>query len=96
MKEYLNHVKGKNKGNVILYAISTCLWCKKTKRLLNELGIEYYYVDVDLMSETQKDEVREEVIRWKKKADYPCIVINNEKCIPTYDEQVIRKELGDK
>ena len=93
MKEYFNHVQGKNKGNVILYAISTCLWCKKTKRLFNDLGIEYFYVDVDLIPENQKKEVREKVIRLKQKAVYPCIVINN-KCIPTYNEEEIKKELG--
>jgi len=94
MKNYFKHVNGKNSGNIVLYAISTCLWCKKSKRLLNDLGIEYYYVDVDLISESLKQEIREEVIRWKGKAAYPCIVIKNKIWIVAYDEDRIRKELG--
>ena len=43
----LEHVSGKNAGDVKLYALSTCPWCKKIKTLLNELGVEYYFVDVD-------------------------------------------------
>lgn len=32
------HVKGKGTGKVILYALSTCVWCKNAKKLLIELG----------------------------------------------------------
>ena len=30
----VNHVAGRNKGKVMLYALSTCGWCAKTKELL--------------------------------------------------------------
>ena len=30
----LQHVAGKNKGHIVLYALSTCPWCGKTKKLL--------------------------------------------------------------
>ena len=43
------HVPGRNAGKVMLYALSTCVWCNKTKKLLNELGVEYDYTDVDLL-----------------------------------------------
>jgi len=29
------HVEGKNAGQIILYALSTCGWCKKTRELLS-------------------------------------------------------------
>ena len=67
----IQHVEGIDKGKVLLYAISTCIWCKKTKRLLNDLGIAYDYIDVDLVSEQEKDEIRKEVLKWKNKASYP-------------------------
>jgi len=28
----MTHVDGKNKGKIMLYALSTCVWCKKTKQ----------------------------------------------------------------
>ena len=37
----MEHVEGKNKGEVVLFALSTCGWCKKTRMLLEELGIEF-------------------------------------------------------
>ena len=33
----LEHVDGENKGNILLFALSTCGWCAKTRKLLEEL-----------------------------------------------------------
>ena len=45
----VEHVDGKNRGTVMLYALSTCGWCAKTKDLLRELGIAFDYTFVDLL-----------------------------------------------
>jgi len=37
-----------NKHKVVMYAISTCGWCKRTKNFLRDNNIEYEYVDIDL------------------------------------------------
>jgi hypothetical protein len=44
------HVPGKKGPLYMLYALSTCPWCQKTKRLLDEMGLEIQYEDVDLLS----------------------------------------------
>jgi glutaredoxin-like protein NrdH len=87
------HVKGKNKGDVMLYALSTCGWCKKTKRLLDELGIEYHYVDVDLVTEEQQGDVLDEVKGWNPRGTFPTLVVNDE-CIVGYKEEKIKEVLG--
>ncbi|KPK64803.1 glutaredoxin [candidate division WOR_3 bacterium SM23_42] len=89
------HVAGKKKGHIMLYALSTCVWCKKTKRLLNELGIEYDYVDVDLLASEDRDKVKEEVLKWNSNGSYPTIVIDNTQGIAGYDPDKIKKVLGD-
>ncbi len=53
-----NHVPGNVRGKVVLYALSTCMWCKKTKKLLNELAVDYYYVDVDLLPSDQIEDAK--------------------------------------
>jgi glutaredoxin-like protein NrdH len=88
------HVDGKDKGKVILYAISTCIWCKKTKRLLNEIGVAYDYIDVDLLRADEKEEIRKEVLKWKERVGYPVIVINDSECIPNFEPDKIREVLG--
>jgi glutaredoxin len=87
------HVKGKKKGDVMLYALSTCGWCKKTKRLLNELGIEYHYVDVDLVTEEHQGDVLDEVKGWNPRGTFPTLIVNDE-CIVGYKEEKIKEVLG--
>jgi len=90
----MKHVEGKNKGHIVLYALSTCGWCRKTKRLLNQLGVEYYYTDVDLLKDKEKDEVMKAVKRHNPKRSFPTMVIDDQKCIVGYEEDRILKEIG--
>jgi glutaredoxin-like protein NrdH len=91
----VKHVEGKDVGKIFLYAISTCAWCKKTKRLLNDLGLDYYYVDVDLLDEDDKKKTKEEVKKWNPQFSFPTLIINDEKCIIGFDEDKI-KGIGEK
>ena len=89
----VDHVDGENKGHVMLFALSTCVWCKKAKRLLNELGVAYDYVNMDLLDEDQKRDATNAHARWNPSCSYPTLVINEAKCIVGFDENAIRKAL---
>ncbi len=89
----IKHHEGKNKGDVVLYALSTCVWCSKTKKLLNELGVEYRHIDVDLLESAERENVKQEIMRWNPRCSFPTLVINNGICIVGYDEARIKKEL---
>lgn len=89
----VKHVTGKNKGHIMMFALSTCGWCKKTKRLLNELGVEYHYTDVDLLEGKKREEAMEEMERWNPKFTFPTLVVKN-KCIIGYDEEKIKEAIG--
>ena len=91
----IKHVAGKKRGHIMLYALSTCVWCKRTKRLLNELGVDYDYVDVDLVSPDEKDNVKKTVLKWNSQGSYPTIVVDGEHSIIGYDPEKIKKEFGD-
>ena len=88
------HVAGRNLGRVVLYAVSTCAWCRKAKRLLDSLGVDYYYADVDNLVGNEKVEAKDEVRRWNPRCSFPTLVINDEDCIVGYDEEKLRKALG--
>lgn len=92
--ENLKHVKGRKKGKVVLYALSTCVWCKKTRNLLDEIGVEYHYVYVDLLDREENEKVRAEVVKWNPQGSFPTIVIDEKNCITGFDESKIREELG--
>ena len=86
----MKQVKGEEKGHIAIYTLSTCGWCKKTKRLLNEMGAQYEYIDVDLLEGEEKSKAIQELKRWNPQCTFPTLVINN-KCIVGYDEEKIRK-----
>jgi len=86
MEDSVKHVEGKNIGHVMMYALSTCVWCKKTKALLDSLGLEYSYVDVDLLTGEERTRFANEVGRWNPNRSFPTIVVNDSAVIVGYDE----------
>jgi len=89
----MKHVEGKKKGRIALYALSTCAWCGKTKKLLDDLGMDYFYVDVDLLEGESRKEALKELERWNPERTFPTLVIND-KCIVGFKESEIREALG--
>ena len=85
------HVDGNTRVRVVLYALSTCAWCRKTKRLLEEIGVGFDFVDVDLLSGTEGREAEDAMYRWNPRGSFPTLVINDERCIVGFDEKEIRK-----
>jgi glutaredoxin len=89
----VNHVAGKDVGPTMLYALSTCVWCGKTKKLLNDLGIAYDYVDVDLLAGDERKEVMKTVKEYNLAASFPTLVVGDSKCIVGFKENEIRESL---
>ena len=90
----IEHVEGENKGKILLYALSTCGWCRKTKDFLNDLGVEYSYIYVDLLDGIDRDNTIEDVRKWNPRCSFPTIVINDQKCIVGFKEDEIKEALG--
>lgn len=87
------HVKGENKGEIKLYALTTCIWCKKTKNLLDKIGCEYNYIYVDQLEGEDKEIIKNEIKKFNPRFSFPTLVINNEKCIVGYKEDDINEAL---
>jgi len=90
----MEHVEGKNKGKVTLYALSTCGWCKKTRMLLENLGIDFNYIYVDLLSGEERSKVINEVEKWNPQLSFPTVVINDNDVIVGFREEEIKEKLG--
>ncbi len=88
-------VSGRDIGNITVYALSTCGWCRKAKAFFNDNGIAYQYIDVDMLSDTELSDVRQRQLRHNPSGSFPTIVINDEKCIIGYDKESLDALLGD-
>ena len=90
----VEHVKGENKGKIMLYALSTCVWCKKTKELLNDLGVEYHLIYVDHLVGDEKETTETEIMKWNPRCSFPTLVINDKECVIGFKEEKIKETLG--
>ncbi|NLV26668.1 MAG: glutaredoxin family protein [Methanomicrobiales archaeon] len=65
----------------MLYALSTCIHCKQTRNLLDELHIAYDYLYVDQLSREEMDEIMSEMEKYNPNGSFPTLVINSKKVI---------------
>jgi len=89
----INHVEGENKGHVMLYALSTCGWCKRTKGLLEDMKVDFYYTDVDLLQGAERTEAIDAIKKWNPRCSFPSLVYNDSQCIIGFDEAKIKEIL---
>jgi glutaredoxin-like protein NrdH len=90
----ITHVPGKVSGHIMLFALSTCVWCAKTRKLLDDMGVAYDYEYVDLLQGEEKQQVIKKITGWNPSCSFPTIVINDKQCIVGFKEDDIRKALA--
>ncbi len=88
---YAKKVDGIDKGEIILFTLSTCGWCQKTKTLLKQLGVKYYYIDMDSLDWDTLELAEDEIRKHTAKIAYPTAIINSEECIVGYDPDRLRE-----
>lgn len=87
-------VEGRDAGDVLLYALSTCVWCRKTRQYLDSLGIAYSYFYVDLLDSSDRDEVVSALAAVNPRRSFPTIVVGGSRVITGFDEKALREALG--
>jgi len=80
--------------DVKIFALSTCIWCKKTKKLMDDNNITYKYLDVDLLNNEDKQEAVSEMKKHINNISFPLIVIDNEIAIKGFQEKELRSTLN--
>lgn len=64
--------------DIRLYALSTCPYCRMTKRYLDEHGITYELTEVDTLEGDAKQSAIEEVKRLSGGTSFPVLVADDE------------------
>ena len=59
------------------YTLSYCPWCKKAKKFFKERGIEFEFIDYDLVDEAEQDRIEDEMKKNSKGGiSFPYVVID--------------------
>jgi glutaredoxin-like protein NrdH len=86
-------VQGSNTHHsVLIFTLSTCGWCRKTKELLKELNVQYEYIDIDQIDGIEQVTARAELKKYNPTASFPTVVIDKGKLIIIgYKDQEMRE-----
>jgi glutaredoxin-like protein NrdH len=92
--DYLIHVEGRQQARIVLFALSTCVWCRRTRQFLEGLGLAYDYVYVDQLGGEAARQAEADLARWSSRGAYPTLVIDERVAITGFNETKIREALG--
>ena len=78
---------------VRLYALSTCPYCRMTKKFLDENSVAYELVEVDLLEGDPKTAAVDEVVRLSGGKSFPVLVADDE-VVVGFNKSRISQVLG--
>jgi glutaredoxin-like protein NrdH len=82
-----------NEHQVLFYGLSTCIWCRKTRNLLEEQGVTFDFIYVDLIHGQEREDVKEQIRKWNPAVSFPTIVIDNERSVTGFKPEKIKEAL---
>ena len=78
-----------------VYALSTCAFCRKAMRYLEEKGLTYRYIYLDQLDFDLKREVKQELkSRFRNIPVFPVLTIDDEEALSGFAEQKWADRLG--
>ncbi|MGE5373051.1 MAG: glutaredoxin family protein [Solirubrobacterales bacterium] len=87
------HTDGKDIGPVLLYALSTCGWCKKTRAFMQEQGIAFDVIEVDRLKGEERKTTISELAKFNPAMSFPTLIIG-EQCIIGFKEDQIKAAIS--
>lgn len=78
---------------VVMYTLSTCPWCRKTKQFFKDRGILFEYVDYDLAEDEQQENIMMDMAKYSVNTSFPFVKIGRNVVIG-YDPERYAELLG--
>ncbi len=78
---------------VFMYALSTCPWCRKTKKFFKDNNIPFDYIDYDLAGKKEQEKIMEEMRKISGANAFPLVIIGEE-AVVGYNPEKYSELLG--
>ncbi len=75
------------------YGLSTCVWCRKARRLLEEMGVPFEFTYVDLLDGDERESALAELSSFGRGETFPTLVIDDTSCVIGFKPDEIRRAL---
>lgn len=90
----LQKVEGSRKDHdLVLFALSTCGWCRKAREFLDRNDVAYRYVYVDLLEGDEQNAILEEAFRWNPNRNFPTLVIDENDVVVGFNESAYKEKV---
>ena len=83
-------VEGQDKGEIQVYALSTCIWCRRAKELFESAQVAFSYIYVDRLEGEERSEAMAEMESMTSDVAFPLIVHNRETVIKGFQEDALK------
>ena len=80
-------------GDLVLFALSTCGWCRKARGFLDGNRLAYRFVYLDRLEGDEQRSVLGEMENHNPKRSFPTLVIDNDVVVVGFNEQEYREKL---
>lgn len=74
--------------DIEFYGLSTCMWCKKTKAILDEKNIEYSHIFVNELEGEEQEKVRNRVRDLNPAMSFPTVKIGDKIIVGHHPDQL--------
>lgn len=78
--------------SIKVYALSTCPYCKRTRKFLDDNKVAYDCIEVDLLDDDAQDKALAEIEKLTGRQSFPVVLIGDE-VIVGHDEGRLRSAL---
>ena len=73
---------------ITLYALSTCVHCKKTKEYLDDCGAKYDCIFVDKLEGEERKQIIEAIKKVNPKLSFPTLLVDVEAIVGFRQDQI--------
>jgi glutaredoxin len=62
--------------HVMLYSLTTCPWCRKTKQFFSDRGVPFSFLDVDTAALPDREKATATIRELTGSLQYPTVIVN--------------------
>lgn len=85
---------GAQEHEVVMYGLSTCVWCRKMRQFLEGHGVVFTAVYLDKLERPERDAALAEVRKWNPATSFPTLVIDGVRSVNGYKPDEAKEALG--
>jgi glutaredoxin len=85
---------GASGRKVVMYGLSTCVWCRKMREYLESESVDFEVVYVDKLEGEDRNEALAVVGKWNPATSFPTVVIDDETSVNGYKPDRVKEILG--